>query len=485
MKTPGPAFRAALRRAVAVGLLMLSAGQAHAQTPVPASASLVDRQRSILQRVQRLEDIMLKLSRSLETREPEKAERLRTALAEAGRQQLKTRLETMVTLLRTEKLSDADNGQTEVIHDLEALMKVLTTPTNEIDERREQRRELEKIKRRIHELIEQQTETNYRTKHARDAAEKNEGDGAKGTPQAEAGPEALRKIEQAQRETQRGAADVAKQMQGDPAAGKQEKPGSESMRQAAEQMRQAADRLSGQKPAEAAQQQGQAIENLQNALDELDDALRQVRKEETEETLAALETRLREMLAVEKELRGAIEPLAKSAADGRAQAERVIVADAAKKQHELAQQCESTLRIVVDEGTTVIVPELIRQIAGDMSDVARRLDGADVSQPTLDRIDLITAGIEEILGAVERRRDEQRKEDEQQQPNQQPSDAQQPLLPKSAELKLLRAAQQRLNERTPAPEAAAKDANLAAEAEALSKRQVELLGLARRMSEGD
>ncbi|GMU84725.1 MAG: hypothetical protein AMXMBFR47_45940 [Planctomycetota bacterium] len=469
-------------RLIAVGLALLLAGAAAGQTP--ASLSLAERQRSILTRVQRLEDIMLKLSKSLEAREPEKAERLRSALEQAGKSQLKSRLETLVALLRSEKLSDADSGQSAVLKELDALMKLLTTPTNEIDERREERRALEKIKRQIRELIERQTENNYRTRRAKSAQEQAEGDGAKGAPQGEASPEALRKLEQSQRETQRSAADVAKQMQGDPAAGKSEKPGGESMRQASEQMRQAADKLGQQKPGDAIEQQESAVENLQNALDELDDALRQVRKEETEETLAALETRLREMLAAERQLKADVEPAAADTTENRAQADRAAIAAAARTQRDLADQCESTLRIVVDEGTTVIVPELIRQIAGDMSDVALRLENGNASKATVERIDQVISGIEEILGAVERRRDEQRKEEQQQQ-SPPSNDGQQPLLPASAELKLLRAAQVRLNERTPSPEAAAGDPNAAAEAQSLSKRQAQLVDLARRMNERD
>jgi hypothetical protein len=125
----------------------------------------------------------------------------------------------------------------------------------------------------------------------------------------------------------------------------------------------------------------------------------------------------------------------------------------------------------------------MRQMAGDMTEVAARLDHADTSPATRRALTDIIALLEEMLQAVEQKRAEDARLE--QQGGQQSSDQPRPLLPGSAELKLLRSSQQRLNERTleltQSPDALNQEQT--ATAQRLSQRQRRLADLARRMNE--
>ncbi len=437
--------------------------------------SLSERQRVVRDRVQRLESSMLKLSRLLAEREPEKAERLRDALKYAGSRRIKARFEELTELLETDRLSEADRQQELLLADLDALLVLLTSSLNEVERRRAERQRLEALKRTIRTLLDEQTQILYRTQHVEQQVEQAD-DVSKDVA------EMLRQLERLQRDAQHQADELQRDMQ-KPDRRKRATPGSPQIGRAAENMQRAADALGESQPGEAKQEQQDALEQLRQALDELDDALRQVRREESEETLAALEARLRSMLTREQRVYAAAVALDEKGVDNWTRVDRLHLAESAETQHGVHDDCRGTLRILVDEGTTVIVPELMRQMAADMADVATRLDRSDTSPATRRVLADIIALLEEILNAVERKREEDARLE--QQGGQQSGDRPRALLPGSAELKLLRSSQQRLNERTlelaVLPDAL--DGDQARTMQRLSQRQRRLAELARRMNE--
>lgn len=293
----------------------------------------------------------------------------------------------------------------------------------------------------------------------------------------------LREIERLQRQTQQSAAGRSEQMQQDAQGGKPT-PGGPQVGKAAEQMKNAADRLGEDQGAEAEQQQQAALEQLQQALDELDDALRQLRKEEMEETLTALEQRFRSMLAREESVREMIVDLHAVAPDARSRNQLRRIEESAGVQRQVTTDCEATLRILIDEGTTVILPELVRQLAGDMADLAARLEQADVSPAALAAVDDIIAALKEILDVVEQKRADMQDSDEQGEAS--PQSSNEPLVPGSAELKLLRSSQVRINRRTDALQKATvgpPTPDIQRLFDDLAGRQQQLADLARRMNE--
>lgn len=450
--------------------------EAGATSPEP---SLTERQGAVRDRLRRLESSMLRLSRLLAESEPAKAERLRDALEYTGSHRVKARVERLTELLRTEQLSEADQQQQLLLADLDALLTLLTSSLNEVERCRAERQRLEALKRTIRTLMDEQTQILYRTQHVERRAGPSESQPPEAVSKDVA--EMLRQLERLQRLAQRQADDLHRDMQPPPQQDRPA-PGTPQIGRAAQHMQRAADSLGESQPDAARPDQRGALEQLQQALDELDDALRQVRREESEETLAALEARFRSMLTREQRVLAAVIALDEKAVDHWTRVDELQLSESAETQQGVHEDCATTLRILVDEGTTVIVPELLRQVMVDMADVAARLDRSDTSPPTQRVLDDIIALLEEVLGAIERKRAADARSDREGRPS---GDRPQPLLPGSAELKLLRCSQLRLNQRSLelAASGSAPDDQPTPTMQRLGQRQRRLADLARRMNE--
>lgn len=563
--------------------------------------SLVDRQVKILERVRRLETRMLKLTKLLAESEPDKAERLRDALARASEKRVKHRVGKLVEILRERKYADADREQESLVSDMQEILELLTSAMHDVDRRRAEREQLERRKRAVRALMDQQIRILQQTRAAQAAmrlaeelraqaaalehlatrqaelreqsregrtesehaageqeeleretraaaqslddlekpkADRRSADAARAACQAArdaadamgeaarglrgsesekaeqaqkraeeelrravkrlreqaerlADEDRLRKIERLQRDAERDAAELEREMT--PGKNKPQTPHAQkAVGGARGHMQKAADDLGEQQPEEAQPQQEQALEQLQEALNELEDVLRQVRREELEETLTALEARFRSMLTREERVRETVATLAARDAEKWGRVEEMRLAEAVETQQQLVQDCEATLRILLDEGTTVILPQIVRQLAADMRHAAElaassdRLADASVSEQTRRVLDEIIEVLREIVDAIEQKRD-QIQESQQGNPQQPPQgQSGEALLPGSAELKLLRSAQLRLNRATSdlAESATAKDdPRRAARLRQLADRQRRLSDLARRMHE--
>lgn len=451
------------------GMLQEPLSDPPATSTAPArSVPLHERQQAIRDRIARLEGLMLNLSRALEQSEPGQAERLREALEQAGRQRIKARVEQLITLLRSQRLSEADQGQQVVLEDLRDLLALLTSAAADADRRRAERQRLEQLKREIRALVDEQTDLLNRTRQI-EALDDSQPDSN----------ETLGRLELRQRQAQQKADALRRQMEG---RGEREPPtpGARSMDGAAQDMRAAAEHMGENEPQPAAEAQQSALEKMQATLTELEDALRQIRREEVEETLAALELRLRKMLEKERNIRETAAALAARPVEQWSRAQQLGLAEAAEVQAGLAGECEAIERVLVDEGTTVILPELMRQLGVDVRSVAERLSRNDVGERTRRELDGIIALLTEILEAIETRRDQVQ---EAAAPESDAAEERAPLLPGSAELKLIRSSQVRINERTEALSSGSGEAEAAEELGELAARQRKLAGLAQRMNE--
>ncbi len=437
-------------------------------TPSTSPVPLHERQQTIRERLARLEGLMMNLSKALEQNEPGQAQRLREALEQVGRQRIKARVEQLITLLRSQRLSEADQDQRVLIENLRDLLALLTGPAGEAERQRAERQRLEQLRRQIRALLEEQTDIFNRTRQVEVSEE----------PPPDAAGE-LGRLELRQRQAEQKADALRRQMQG---RGEREgaAPGARSMGEAAQEMRGAAERLGEGEPQPAAELQESALEKMQSALTELEDALRQIRREEVEETLAALEMRFRAMLEKERGVRETVTGLAAKPAEQWSRIEQLRLTEAAGIQTALASECEAIERLLIDEGTTVILPELMRQLGADVRSVAARLSVGDLGRRTQQELDAIIALLTEILEAIEVRREQMQEAP----PLPESADPQEgaPLLPGSAELKLIRSSQIRINERT-RELSSSPDGAVAQELGELAARQRALAGLARRMNE--
>lgn len=250
----------------------------------------------------------------------------------------------------------------------------------------------------------------------------------------------------------------------------QSSPGEQSLDNAQKEMDDAAESLEQEKPSEAAPMQDNAIRELEQARRELDEALQQLREEERAETLRDLEARFREMLTQQRAINEQTVTLDGTGKANFGRAERLQLADLAVKQRGLSDDAATAGHILEEEGTTVVFPRVVEQIAGDMVAVAERLAASETGMVTQTIENEIVDALEQLLEAVQKMQQENASRGGQggggggNQDNQS-------LLPDSAELKLLKSAQVRVNTRTAALDAARAEGAESAEslAQALQK----------------
>lgn len=256
--------------------------------------------------------------------------------------------------------------------------------------------------------------------------------------------------------------------------------------QAQQSMGDAAESLEQDAAAKAVPKQDEAIEKLEEAKKELEQALEQLRKEEREEALRDLESRFRELLAKQRPINEATLTLDEVGRDNFKRAERLRLADLSTDERELAKQAATCLHILDEEGTTIAFPRIVGQLGEDMETVAERLAVWKVGRVTQTIEQEIVETLEQLLAAVKK----MQQESEQQDGQGSKSDGNPPLLPKSAELRLLRASQNRVNTRTLATQRSVAEGDETAEGgmrvlHKLATRQLECQEIAKEMRDRD
>jgi hypothetical protein len=272
----------------------------------------------------------------------------------------------------------------------------------------------------------------------------------------------------------------SEQGQSDPSAPsdqQQPTPGQENVERAEQHMRDAAERLEDKKPEDAVREQDQAIDELERAQRELEEKLKQLRLEEKEEILASLESRLAKMLAEQTRINQATTPLKELGAENFTRGERLVCAELAEQQAQLAEAAGTGVRLLEEDGTTVVFPSVMRQLADDMNRIAARLEQAQVDALTVAMQDGVREALAELLESLKKLREEAQKQKKNQGGGGGGSgDA--PLVPTSAELKLLRSSQLRVNRQTAAAQEVADTAQAEDVLQRTARQQSELVELA-------
>jgi hypothetical protein len=223
-------------------------------------------------------------------------------------------------------------------------------------------------------------------------------------------------------------------------------PGSQNLQQAQQEMNKAAESLGQKAPADATPKQDKAIENLQAAQQEIEKALEELRKEERAETLRDLEARIRDMLTKQKPINDQTIALDGVGEANFKRAQHLQLADLSTQQRSLSEQAATCLHILDEDASTIAFPHIMDQLVDDMDNSADRLADHSVGPITQTVQAEILDALEQLLDAVKRMQEEN--ENQQNQAQQQQQGGPQPLLPASAELKLLRSSQLRINNRT-------------------------------------
>lgn len=307
--------------------------------------------------------------------------------------------------------------------------------------------------------------------------------------------EESRKLAELQRDTQNRTKELSRDMSGqsggsqpngDPSGEQQPAPGAPNVENAQQQMGRAADNLEKSQSGEAGESQQNAIDQLNEAMKQLEEYLKQLRREQQEEILRALEDRFREMLARQLRVNGGTTALDKTGVANWQRPDELQATALAQEERDLNGEASKALHILREEGTTVVFPEIVEQLATDLNDAGDRLAARDVGAGTQQLQADIVETLEQLIAAVKQMRQQMASgagnpggSGQQQTP---------PLLPDSAELKLLRECQKRVNRRT---EAFNRDAGATGdltpaqrgEIERIGDRQKQIADLAREMNE--
>jgi hypothetical protein len=263
-------------------------------------------------------------------------------------------------------------------------------------------------------------------------------------------------------------------------------PKPQDVEKASQAQEEATKDLEASKPKDAIKKQEDALKALEKAQQELKETLEQLRKEQQEEMLAALEARFRAMLARQVEVSKATQRLTELPKDQWKRTDQLELGELSPKQKEVGDDADKTLYILTEEGSTVVFPQIVQQIRDDGRDAAGRLAAADPGSETRRLQNGIEQALRELIDAVKKKQEEN--QNNQDSGGQNSQDQPQPLLPGSAELKLLRSCQVRVNQATEAfrkevSESTVKPESVQERIERLAKRQEQVSKMAKEMNE--
>jgi len=427
---------------VSICLYSRAVGQSVTKDP------LATKQQIVRDRMTQLEDRMFRLTEQLAEAEPEQAARLQQALQRARELLISRNMDEAILLLEQGHLTDASDRQLSIEKDLQLLLKILLTDPDNTKERSEEIKRLEAFRKQIEKLLEQQRQLKGRT----DAAGKptdEKTDPFDHAKTAERQGKLGRKTDQLADKMQGGkpgnGADGSKD--GGQCPPKPPAPGTDNVQRSGEHMKNATDDLNRKSPPNASQDQQRAIDELERAQEELKQVLEQLRREQQEEILRGLESRFRAMLAAQLTINKGTQTLDAKGSGAWTHADDLALAGLAQDEAELGRQAGEALRILKEDGTTIVFPRIVAQMQEDVQLVTERLKTRNTGRITQTIEAEIVTTLEDLIEAIEQLR-KQLAGGGSSGGGSGGCDA--PLLPDSAELKLLRSLQQRVHRITKA-----------------------------------
>jgi hypothetical protein len=245
----------------------------------------------------------------------------------------------------------------------------------------------------------------------------------------------------------------------------------------------------------ALKNQADAIQKMEEARKKLEKLLQQMREQEIERVLAALLARCEKMLALQQQvLLGTVDTDAaiKRTADGKPTRDhRIESLKLSDKEKEIVQEANKCIDILEAEGTAVAFPESFQQLRTDMMHVQKRLEITDVQDLTQDLEKDIIVQLKDMIDALKKAQEKQDPDAGKSGKSGKSGPPPDPkLLELVQELKMIRALQKRVNDRTTVfgkkieGEQAA-DQQVVRELRILADRQQRIQEIVRRIANGD
>jgi hypothetical protein len=207
--------------------------------------------------------------------------------------------------------------------------------------------------------------------------------------------------------------------------------------------------LNEKKNPDAVAKQDKALEELNKAKKRLEDLLKQLREEEKERLLAALQARCERMLAMQIAVRDGTVTLDKEIDKKDPNREQQQTSNVlSDREEEIIREASKAISIIQAEGSAIAFAEVFLQVRTDMTTVANHLRKTDTSVVTQTVENDIIATLQEMIEALKKARKDNKNPPPPPRPGQQGPPPDQRLIDMLAELKMIRSMQLRVNSRT-------------------------------------
>lgn len=221
------------------------------------------------------------------------------------------------------------------------------------------------------------------------------------------------------------------------------------IKDAEEYQQKAEDEIQRGKRDEGSKDQGEALKNLEEARKKLEDLLRQLRQEEIERTLAALQARCQRMLDLQIAVKNGTVSASRDLADGADQrAVQQRSNTLSDDEDKIVVEANKAIALLEEEGSAVAFPEIFKEVRRDMLNVSARLRKTEVGVVTQAIEQDIIDTLGEMIKAFKKARQENQQDKQQQQQQNGGKPADPKLIDLLGELKLIRSMQVRINNRT-------------------------------------
>lgn len=229
---------------------------------------------------------------------------------------------------------------------------------------------------------------------------------------------------------------------------KNDNPAQKRLEEAQKRMKEAEEKLKEAKREDATEKQAEAIKELEQAKADLEEILRQLREEEMARTLAQLEARFRKMLDQQVEVYVGTRRLDKVPEAERDRDDEIESGRLSRKETEIIAEADKALAVLKEEGSAVAFPEAVSEMREDMEQVRLRLAEAKVGDMTQGIEKDVIAALEEMIASLKKAQKDMENKGKQGEPAPGGEDGDPPLVDTISELKMIRALQMRVNQRT-------------------------------------
>jgi hypothetical protein len=213
-------------------------------------------------------------------------------------------------------------------------------------------------------------------------------------------------------------------------------------------MERAGEDMANRHNAQAAEEQQEAVRELAEAEQTLEEALMQARRKEQEAILRALGERFRAMLAKQKDLTARTTRLQVDVKERLTRAQRIEANGLSGGERELSAEAGLALELVREEGSTSILPVVVEELVRDLDEVSTLLGDGQVNRFVVHLQKEIERSIEELIEVIKKEIEQRAGGGGGGGGGGSDDGNGDPLLPASAELKMIRLHQLRVNDVT-------------------------------------